>query len=293
MIALQKPVSHSVICSQCLLLAYWPVSARGAISTGSTWRSLEIKLCYGEWTCYPCKTCTPPFICSQRFLSAYIPVPARDTWSTWRKSLVSWHDSLAEICFSSHYLQPVPPVGLLTGFSKGCNFYLEDVEKEPGDYIVLWWVDMIALQKPVSKFSSRYLQPVPPVGPPTGFSNGCNFNWEYVEKEPGDWIVLGWVDMLSLQKPVLLPLSAASASCRPISRIQQGILGVRGSRAWWVDMIALQKPVSHSVICSQCLLLAYWPVSAMVQFLLGVRGGAWRLNCAMVSGHAILAETCF
>ena len=45
---------------------------------------------------------------------------------------------------------------------------------------------MIALQKPVSKFLSRYLQPVPPFGPPTGFSNGCNFYWEYVEKEPGD-----------------------------------------------------------------------------------------------------------
>ena len=199
-IALQKPVSHSVICSQCLLLAYWPVSAMGAISTGSTWRSLEIKLCYGEWTCYPCKTCTPPFICSQRFLSAYIPVPARDTWSTWRKSLVSWHDSLAEICFSSHYLQLVPPVGLLTGFSKGCNFYLEDVEKEPGDYIVLWWV----------------------------------------------------------------------------------------------DMIALQKPVSHPVICSQCLLLAHLPVSAMGAIS---TGSTWRrsleINCAVVSGHDSLAETCF
>ena len=197
------------------------------------------------------ETCTPPFICSQRFLSAYIPVPARDTWSTWRKSLVSWHDSLAETCFSSRYLQPVPPVGLLTGFSKGCNFYLEYVEKEPGDYIVLWWVDMIALQKPVNSiplsaanasswptyrfqqwvqfllggrgegawrlkcamvsrhdshaetcFSSRCLQPLPPVGLLTNFSKGCNFCLEYVEKEPGDCIVLWWVDMIALQKPV-------------------------------------------------------------------------------------------
>ena len=40
---------------------------------------------------------------------------------------------------------------------------------------------MIALQKAVS-----HHVPVPPVGLLTGFSKGCNFNWEYVEKEPGD-----------------------------------------------------------------------------------------------------------
>ena len=45
---------------------------------------------------------------------------------------------------------------------------------------------MIALQKPVSKFSSPYLQSVPPVVPSTGLRNGCNFYWEYVEKELGD-----------------------------------------------------------------------------------------------------------
>ena len=240
MIALQKPVSHPVICSQCLLLAYWPVSAMGAISTGSTWRrSLEINCAMVSGHAILAETCTPPFICSQRFLSAYIPDPARDTWSTWRKSLVSWHDSLAETCFSFRYLQPVPPVGLLTGFSNGCNFY-----------------------------------------------------WEYVG---GAWrlncaMVSGHA---ILAKPVLLPLSAASASCRPISRIQQGILGVRAERAWWVDMIALQKPVSHPVICSQCLLLAHLPVSAMGAIS---TGSTWRrsleINCSMVSGHAILAETC-
>ena len=93
MIVLQKPVSHPVICSQCLLLAHLPVSAMGAIFTGSTWRrSLEIKLCYGEWTCYPCRN----------------------------------------LC-SSHYLQLALSVGLPTGFSEGCNFYLEYVEYELGD----------------------------------------------------------------------------------------------------------------------------------------------------------------
>ena len=26
----------------------------------------------------------------------------------------------------------------INGFSKGCNYYLEYVEMEPGDFIVLW-----------------------------------------------------------------------------------------------------------------------------------------------------------
>ena len=208
-------------------------------------------------------------MCSQHFLSAYIPAPARDTWSTWRKSLVSWHDSPAETCFSSRYLQPVPPVGLLTGFSKGCNFYLEYVEMEPGDYIVLWWVDLIALQKPVSKFASRYLQLVPhlPVSAMGAISTGSTWRRSL---EINCAMVSGHAILAETCTPTLC---AASASSRPISRIQQGILGVHGERAWWVDMIALQKPVSHPVICSQCLLFAYWPVSAMGAIS---TGSTWR-----------------
>ena len=85
MLALLKPVPPPVICSQCLLLAHLPVSAMGAISTGSTWRrSLEIKLCYGEWTCYPCRN-----------------------------------------LYSSLYLQPVLHVGQYPGSSKGYLEYVE------------------------------------------------------------------------------------------------------------------------------------------------------------------------
>ena len=38
---------------------------------------------------------------------------------------------IAETCSSSRYMQLAPPVGLSSGFGKGCSFYLEYVEKEP------------------------------------------------------------------------------------------------------------------------------------------------------------------
>ena len=165
------------------------------------------------------ETCTPPFICSQCFLSAYIPVPARDTWSTWRRA-----------------------------------------------WWVAWWVDMIALQKPVSQ-KFRYLQPVPPVGLLTGFSNGCNFYWSTWRRSLeiklfyGEWTCYPCRNLYSsLYLQPALPVGLYPGC---------NFKGVRGEgawrksgHAWWVDMIAMQKPVSHPVICSHCLLLAYWPVSA-------------------------------
>ena len=193
MLSLQKPVLLylPVICSQCFLLAYLPVSARVQFLPGvrgeGAWRN--IVLWWVDMIALQ-KPVSHPVICSQCLLLAHLPVSAMgaiSTGSTWRRSLeincamVSWHDSLAETCFSSRYLQPLPPVGLLP-VPAGVQFLL-GVRGE-GAWRVLSLVsghDSLA----ETCFSSRYLQPVPPVGLPTGFSNGCNFYWEYVE-EPGD-----------------------------------------------------------------------------------------------------------
>ena len=99
---------------------------------------------------------------------------------------VSHHASLAETCSSSRYLQPASPVYLSPGFNQGCSFYSEYVEKEPGDYICTTVSRHASLLETCS--SSRYLQPAPPVYLSPGFNQGCSFNSEYVEKDPGEYI---------------------------------------------------------------------------------------------------------